>query len=385
MDIRSLLQALLKSHSKAASFDVINHSLHESLEAALDWIYQAHKQTGYMGISKGYDIIRRNWGPAYPETTGYTIPTLLNTGLWLNRPDLTSLALTLSDKLLEIVTSEGGIAHWKSTPVGEPIVFDTGQVIFGWLSAYQVSGDRKYLNAAQRAGNWLINIQHPDGMWKSNQYLGYDKVIDTRVVWALLLLAQQAGDKKSLVGIRKNLDWALSNQDSDGWFRHCSFTPEQDALTHTIAYTVEGLFESGLILDEDKYVNSAIKTADALLAKQRLDGSLPGLFAKEWQATSRWSCLTGDCQIAALWLRMNQYERRPEYVEGAKKLISFIVNNQYRTRNNQNLYGGLAGSSPVTGAYERFKLPNWTAKFFIDVLLTLFQSEQQEELIIFKG
>ncbi|RMF42616.1 MAG: hypothetical protein D6755_11235, partial [Anaerolineae bacterium] len=50
----------------------------EHMLAALDWIHTAQQVTSDGGISKGYDVLRARWGPSYPETTGYTIPTLVN-------------------------------------------------------------------------------------------------------------------------------------------------------------------------------------------------------------------------------------------------------------------------------------------------------------------
>ena len=55
-----------------------NFSIEQRLNAAIDWIRWAHTAAGDGGISKGYDLWRKRWMPAYPETTGYTIPTLLN-------------------------------------------------------------------------------------------------------------------------------------------------------------------------------------------------------------------------------------------------------------------------------------------------------------------
>jgi len=63
-------------------------------------------------------------------------------------------------------------------------------VIFGWLAAFEFSHEKRYLNAAIQAGDWLVSIQHPSGSWKHYQHLGVEKVIDTCVEWALLMLYQ---------------------------------------------------------------------------------------------------------------------------------------------------------------------------------------------------
>ena len=108
------------------------------LQAVLEWIERAQRASGNGGISKGYHRIRRRWSPSYPETTGYTIPTLLNAAVKLDRPDLRVLALKLADYLLKAATPEGAVAHWADLS-SQPIVFDTGQVLFGWLAAYSAS------------------------------------------------------------------------------------------------------------------------------------------------------------------------------------------------------------------------------------------------------
>ena len=41
----------------------------------------------------------------------------------------------------------------------------------------------------------------------------------------------------------RNLEWALTRQDHDGWFLGCAFTPDHHPFTHALAYTAEGLFQ----------------------------------------------------------------------------------------------------------------------------------------------
>jgi uncharacterized protein YyaL (SSP411 family) len=338
--------------------------------AALDWIQRAHFSAGDGGISKGYDLLRGRWFPSYPETTGYTIPTLLNAVAALNRPELRVLALSLADYLLKSATPEGGVAHWaSSTPY--PIVFDTGQVIFGWLAAHDAGGERRYLHAAAHAGDWLVEVQHPSGSWKEHQHLGVEKVIDTRVAWALLELHRRTQTDAYRHAAMLNLDWAMQQQNHDGWFRHCAFVEKEDPFTHTLAYTAEGLFECGQLLGDMRHIGSARRMADALLARQRPDGSLAGTYDPAWRETSRSSCLTGNCQMARLWLRLYETFGQRVYYDAARKAIAYVARTQQLRSSNLNVRGAIAGSQPLYGRYERFKYPNWAAKFFVDAVLTL--------------
>jgi hypothetical protein len=347
------------------------------LAAAVDWILTAHSMTDDGGISKGYDALRRRWAPSYPETTGYTIPTLLSAALALGRPELRVLAFALAEYLLGSTTTEGGVAHWKGEEAG-PIVFDTGQAVFGWLAAFEASGDERYLEAAMRAGSWLVSVQDSSGAWKKGQYLGVEKVIDTRVAWALLELDRHTRQDTGRRAAVANLEWALKHQDTDGWFHHCAFAEGEDPLTHTIAYTAEGLFECGSLLDEARYVEAARLTADALLARQHSDGRLVGTYGPRWRETSRSSCLAGNCQMSCLWLRLFMSTDDPAYYVGAEKAITFVARTQNLETSDSNVRGAIAGSYPVYGQYERFKYPNWAAKFFVDALLALERVKKED-------
>ena len=348
-----------------------DESLIKHMESAVDWIQRAHSEVTEGGISKGYNLLRGQWAPSYPETTGYSIPTLLNVAAYYFRPELKLLALALADFLMTITKPEGGVVHWQANTNSSPFVFDTGQVIFGWLAAYDVSGEDRYLQSAINAGNWIISIQDQSGSWKSNQYQEVEKVIDTRVAWSLLELNQRYPSVSFVQAAKRNLDWALRQQNYDGWFDNCAFVPGEDPITHTLAYTAEGLFECGHILDESKYIYSAQILADALLQRQRSDGSLASTYKSDWRDSSRSSCLTGNCQMALLWLRFFEIKGDKTYLDAARKAILFVARTQNISTSNRNVRGGIAGSHPIYARYERFKYPNWAAKFFVDAVLAL--------------
>ena len=346
----------------------------QRLKAALDWIGNAQRASRDGGISKGYHAIWRRCSPSYPEKNGYTIPNLLNAAIAMDQPDLKILALKLADYLLSAATPEGAVVHWANSS-SQPIVFDTGQVLFGWLAAYSASQEARYLEAATRAGNWLVGIQASSGAWTTHQHLGVVKTIDSRVAWALLELYRFTKQDAHRRAAMLNLEWVLSQQDSDGWFRHCAFRDGEDPFTHTLVYTAEGLFESGCLLSEARYVNAAVRTADALLERQRADGWLASTYGSGWRATSHSSCLTGNCQASRLWLRLFTLRDNPAYAEGAERAILFVSRTQKLRAANPGVRGGIAGSAPFYGRYERFTYPNWAAKFYADALLTLQVTE----------
>ena len=383
MDVKTIFGEIVNNPGNSIT-ESAELAIDRHIEAALAWIKLAHAEAGGQGISKGYDLVRQRWSPAYPETTGYTIPTLLNVAAVYQQPEWKDMAFALADFLLEAATPEGGVAHWAATDP-HPIVFDTGQVMFGWLAAYDSSGDERYLEACKRAGNWLVSIQDASGSWRLHQHLDVEKVIDTRVAWAMLELYRRTDQEAILEAARRNLDWACDQQDTDGWFRKCAFTPEEDPFTHTLAYTAEGLFECGQVLGDDRYVQRARLTADALRAKQYPDGRLVSTYGTGWQETSRSSCLTGNCQMGRLWLRFYEQDHREADRVASEKAINFVVHTQNLSKSNVNIYGAIAGSYPRYGKYERMKYPNWATKFYIDALLTLKQLRHEADALLYVG
>jgi hypothetical protein len=347
------------------------HTLDDRLLAALEWLKRASQVVGGQGISKGYDLLRVRWFPPYPETTGYTVPTLINATRLLGQTEWRDFAMRQASYLLGQVTREGGVFYWEREAgrPPRPVVFDTGQVLFGWLAAYREGGGDRFLAAAARSGDWLAGCQDSAGLWREYQHLGVPKVIDARVAWALLELHRLTGQPAHLTAAIRQLDWVLTQQQEDGWFENCAFTLREDPFTHTIAYTAEGLFRSGELLGEERYLAAGKKTADRLLQLQRPDGSLASAYAPGWRVGEASSCLTGDVQMSGLWLALWSRYRQPEYRAASVKALEFVCRTQDMDTGNRNVRGGIGGSHPIYGRYERFKYPEWAAKFFIDAIL----------------
>lgn len=345
-------------------------ALRRHVEQAVDWILTARKHSQDGGIPAHFNLLRWRWAPAYPEITGYIIPTLFSCAAYLQKPELCRIAISLADYLLAVRTPEGGVGHWtKRDPSNAaPIVFDTGQVIFGWLAAWKETNQSVYLDAATRAADWLVSVQDASGAWIQSQHLDTVKVIDTRVAWALLMLERLVSRTSYREAARKNLEWAITQQEPNGFFHRAAFRVGEDPFTHTIAYTAEGFLECGLALDEPRYIAVAEKTVRALLALQRPDGSLASTYDANWRPTARSSCLTGDSQIALLWLRFYYLSKEARFLDAAHKAIVFVASTQNFRTSNTNIRGAIAGSFPIYGRYERFKYPSWATKFFIDAL-----------------
>lgn len=192
---------------------------------------------------------------------------------------------------------------------------------------------------------------------------------DARTSWGLLELARVSREPAYEAAAIRNLDFVLTQQAASGWFANCCLSDDERPLLHTIAYTVEGLLAAGVMLDTTTYVDAARKAADALISALRPDGGLAGRFDSLWRPTVRWSCLTGNAQIALVWLRLSELTGDGGYRDAARRANAYLCRTQNLLAKNPGIRGGIKGSEPVWSEYGRFTYLNWAAKFFADSLM----------------
>lgn len=338
------------------------------LAEAARWLLRADDASPDPGVSGGYDF-EEGWLASYPETTGYIIPTLLDYADYSGDGQYQKRALGMADWLLTIQHPNGGFPGHFVDREHPPVVFNTGQVIFGLLAAYQRASYPDYLSAAKRAAAWLISVQDEDGAWHRYEYRDTVHVYNTRTAWALAELGLLTQDSESIASARRNLAWALAQQESNGWLRHCAFDPDEDPFLHTIAYSTQGLLEAGLRLGLKDCVAAAERTCRAVLAHVDDRGFIPATFDPEWRPTAWYSCLTGNAQMAVQWYRLFTLTRDRVWLDAARRTVHFLKSLHDCSSTHPVVRGGLKGSHPIWGRYLFGTYPNWAVKFFMDALL----------------
>ena len=340
----------------------------QHLEEAAQWILRAQAATPDGGVSAGYSF-EDGWIASYPETTGYTIPTLLAYSACAGAPLYRERALAMARWELTVQLPSGAFPGHFVDRANPPVVFNTGQVIFGLLAAFEATGDATLLEGARRAGDWVASVQDPDGAWRKFEHQDRVHSYNTRTAWALVELSLATRDDGLLEVARRNLDWALGQQLEDGWFQHASFTPDTPPFLHTIAYTTQGLLETGLRLKEPRYLERAERACRAVLRHVRQDGWIPGAFDAGWRPAAAYSCLTGNAQMAVQWFRLAALTGEAAFREGALRTTAFLKATQDCETPNLNIRGAIKGSHPIYGRYLFGTYPNWATKFFMDALL----------------
>ena len=351
-----------------------NGTHQQHLDAAIQWLTRAHDISRDDGVAYGYCLRGGGWKPSYVETSGYIVETFYDLAEYRGEPVLATRAKAIADWLMTVQNDDGSFSNDRFG-VGQGIVFDTGQVLFGLVRAYRETGEPKLLESAMRSAQWLSDSMDQDGAWRRNTHLQKIHTYNTRSAWAMLELcaAHEAPEIESAA--RRNLDWALTQQ-SRGWFENCAFRPELPPFTHTIAYAIRGLLEGGRLLSEQRFTDAANESAQQLLKHVDSKGHIPGRIDTAGNPRSRSCCLTGNCQLAIIWYKLFQQNKNLEFESAASRAMDFVMSVQDVRTSNPDTHGAIKGSHPVWGKYTPLAYPNWATKFFIDAMLLREQNQK---------
>jgi hypothetical protein len=363
-------------------------AIDRDMSFAAEWLLESQAGSSDKGYRAYYDL-DGGWSNSYPETTGYIIPTMAKLGMVFGRR-FTQSAIQAADWLVDIQHKNG---HYQGGLIGEkkhPVVFNTGQIIFGLSAAYKITKDKKYAYSINKTLDWLVNVQDDDGAWRrflTKKGTGEFHIYKTRVAWGILEGASTLKERNYYKAAIANFDFAAKFQKRNGWFDKTDLKEETNdqPLLHFLAYTIEGFLEGGMFLKNKRYVNIAKKTADALLMLQEKDGSLKGRYDSEWQPTVKWSCLTAVAQLAGIWLRFYRICGQKKYLKGGMRANNFLARTQIKGCDDPGIRGGIAGSRPLMGGYEGNRYLSWATKFFIDSLILKRENNRQALRTEFPG
>jgi folate-dependent phosphoribosylglycinamide formyltransferase PurN len=360
------------------------HSDRLHLLAATNWLKRAQDATRDGGFVGRYNL-RTGWSSSYPETTGYIIPTLLKLADELQQEEFIARAQRAVDFLLSVQLPNGA---FPGSEIAEnstkPSPFNTAQIMHGLQSWVERTHDERCRTALQRAGSWLCGIQDPSGAWRKFSYLDLETTYSAHLTCWLAEAGAFLGDDRMLAASSRHLAWLLQHYDSEhAWFDLCGFSKEDHearrAVTHTIAYTLWGVLRTSEVLGSAEGKAAAESSAYAALRRLELSRRLPGVLDYRWRPMSSYDCLTGNAQMALIWLHMYEYCGDPRLLSVALKAIDIVKAAQIMESDDPGVAGAIAGSQPLWGEYIQHTFPNWAAKYFIDALLAK-QKEMEKEI-----
>jgi len=349
--------------------------LRASADAAADWLARAQDATPDDGVAAYYDVKQQRWAASYPETTGYIIPTLYAYAQWSGRAVFAERATRMAHWECDLQMDSGAVrAGNLDVPDIVPTIFNTGQVLFGWAAAYEHTGDVRFAIALRRAADWLVSAQDGDGAWRrfgSPHSHAAVNTYNTRSAYGLIVAARTLDEPGYALAACANIDWALTRVNAYGWLANNDLDDDRRPLTHTIAYALRGILEVGIDQGRVDYVECAARSAAAVAQAQRADGALPARLDHKWRSAALSSCLTGNVQMASVWLRLASHGIPGSWRASAKRCIAFTQATQRRHHAELERRGAIAGSAPLRGEYMSYRYPNWAPKFYIDALMAL--------------
>jgi hypothetical protein len=342
-----------------------------SIEVGLAWLRRAQdcSKSHDGGVARHFSLLT-GWSTSYPETTGYIIPTFLEHAHRLGDAGLRLRARRMLDWLVEIQLPEGA---FQGSTIGAgpvvPTVFDTGQILMG-LSAGVSNFGETYLPTLVSAADWLVRIQNGKGVWDAPNFfvdvdVDADRPYETHVAWGMLEAAKATGNETYKAAAVRNIDWALQFQQPNGWFASCCLDEPKRPVTHTIGYALRGVIEGYLHTGNQRFLDAAILTANALLTTVSSEGRIPGRLKSDWSPGCSCVCVTGSVQIAACWLLLYKATGDVRY-RNAGFLTNQYVRRTLKIEGSADVVGGVKGSFPVAGGYLPFQFLNWACKFMID-------------------
>jgi len=341
----------------------------EVITQVKEWLLRSievHDQNG----SAAYYSFWGDWKAAYPETTGYIITTLLDYADYTCEKRLEDYAYKLGEWLLSIQLDSGAWQGLQVDSPQKPVAFNTAMILDGISEIYRRTKNDKYGDALQRAIQWLVNIQDEDGCWSRMTYhdrpVTYNSLMCANVLKANSLLR----NSEYTVAAKRQLEW-VCGQINNGFVNNCDVTQNHmdDPLMHYVGYTLEGLLRSGIILKDDRYFDSVIPVLDKLVSVVKKDGVVYGRYDRNWEKTVDWVCLTGALQIAiSLYLAHEKYPDRG-FASAASTITMYVSSTINLLSKNDGVRGGVGGSYPIDGGYQRYQYVNWAAKFYMDACL----------------
>lgn len=346
---------------------LLSNKQHASL--AIDWLIKASEINRGAGFSHSWSF-SEGWLPAYPETTGYIIPSLDLASRNYNHKDVSLVIKAALDWLNCAQEIDGGFSdlHKKRQ------VFDTGQILIG-ITYLLRRGDSGVKEMVSKMCHWLMLQQEANGSFVKTAYNGIPHAYYSRVGAALVDAGKLIGNDAVVDAGIRNLNWTIAQQKESGWFGHMSFS-DHPPFSHTIIYTLEGLLAGYRLTGKRDFLDAVVRAASSINASIKAHGGMiRSQYLEGYIPVDEQICVTGLCQWTALCYRLKRLGVEGFEFEAEKSLKAaklFQIQSGMEATN-----GGLPGSVPIYGRYLRLAIPNWGVKFFLDALL---ESEMNIEL-----
>ena len=310
---------------------------------------------------------------SYPETTGYIIPTFLDLARHFGDPEFSARAVEMGDWEIGVQMPSGAVMGGAINPNPTPAVFNTGQVLLGWSALYRETGESRFLEAARRAANWLMEIQESNGHWSkgNSRFVASPRatIYNVKAAWGLAEAGRAGLGDAAVAAAVRNAEYCLTKQAPNGWFADCCLEDPKRPLLHTIGYTMQGLIGIGRLTGREDFLRAAEVTARALIGLMSPDGFIPGRIDARFGGAANWCCLTGTAQTSIVWSQLFELTGDEAFRVARRAANRYLMERHMLDDPDPVIRGGVFGSWPVWGDYGYMMVLNWAVKFFADAIL----------------
>lgn len=347
------------------SYTKTNRDSADVLKLVTCWIIHAQRLDG--GVAAYYSLLT-GYSCSYPEVTGYVVPTLYDCAGHFSNHDLIPVAKRATEWLVSLQMPTGAFPAGLRGGELRPSVFNTGQILQGLIRAHFETNRPEIRRAAIAAGDWLIQMQQPDGSWSGCfAYQGVSHSYYTMVAWALASLSEAVGESMYGEAAEKNVEWALSYFRSSGWIDGINLQGHPTYL-HFIAYVLQGALECAILRNRNDVIEAVAKSAWALLRRFEANKFLCGAYDDDFKNGRRFVCLTGNAQMSCVWLRLFEITGDLRYLNSAFKMNE-LLKELIPLSGPPGVAGGVSGSYPIWGGYQPLRYISWGCKFVADAIL----------------
>lgn len=296
-------------------------NLFEVYTAAINWLIV--NSIPWQGVA----VSAQRPNVAYPEVTGYLIPTLIN---WGER----DVAVQFAKWLISIQKSDGS---WSDPSFTSAYTFDTGQVLKGLMSILP-----RLLEAEEpirRGCEWMLTqiqsngrITTPDkSAWGLPGGKRVSENIHLYTIEPLLNASEYFKESRYAEAAERAITYYTGQADLINF----------NTLSHFHAYVMEALVDCG-------QRDLAAKGMAFIEDIQKRNGSVPA-----YPKTS-WICSPAVAQYAVTWYKLGH--RKP-----AERAFDYLCRLQNRS-------GGFFGSYGRCANYFPKEEISWAVKFFLDAI-----------------
>ena len=342
-------------------------------KAVLGWIKRGQDFWDCGGVPASYNARKRGYDWPYPETTGYSIPTLIELGSLPRFRHAEPIARKAADWLVAKQHSAGWIRCNIEPPETafhdeeQIVLFDCGAILQGFsaLALHSVG----YSEAAMRLSRFLTAEQRENGTW--DRFLAFEHFgsHNALVAYALINAGHTLNEPQFSEAGHRCLLALRGRLRPNGYIAGCEFPGVRRgvAFLHPFVYTIEGYLKAAALAPEYGYLEAVRPALDALQHGIETTGQIPGAFVQpDMSTTFSFTALTAIAQLADVGFRADQLMGETRYTQMSRQLMRFLRQVLNGTLNDVPWQGGLPSAYPIDGEYLPFCVNNWGAKYFLD-------------------